>query len=382
MKKLMFLMLLWAGIAAAQNTPTIGVLPDSGPNLPATCVVGQIYFKTTTTVGLNQCLTANTWTAVGGGGGSGTVSANSGSAGANAYYPSAGGSTTVSPNTGLTLDAVGNSTLAQGSISSSTPFMTHTVTWNAGGVAFTNWLSTITCTAAATASIAFGVGVSGTDLQVKYGGANCATPQLVVGAGTSSITAISLSSLAGNSGPYWANSAGSWVWEGGANTDTFGINASSGRRFVGVSNALMGFSSSSTSLNSANMSMDTNASRNAAGVWAFGDSTSANSNARLKAAGYMSGGTTFTGNNGCTESSLTGGATAGKFSVASTSCTIVITMGNSATAPNGWDCHAIDLTTLADVTNPHQTATTTTTVTIVTGTVVSGDVIQFSCIGY
>jgi hypothetical protein len=57
-------------------------------------------------------------------------------------------------------------------------------------------------------------------------------------------------------------------------------------------------------------------------------------------------------------------------------------MGNSATAPNGWSCTAIDLTTSGDVTNPHQTATAATTATFASGTIVAGDVIQFSCIGY
>ena|SRR5580765_1222294 len=60
-------------VSAWQNTPTLGVLPDSGPTLPATCVVGQLYFKTTATTGLNQCATANTWTALSTGAGTGTV---------------------------------------------------------------------------------------------------------------------------------------------------------------------------------------------------------------------------------------------------------------------------------------------------------------------
>jgi hypothetical protein len=90
-----------APLTAWQNTPTLGVLPDSGPNLPATCVVGQIYFKTASTVGLNQCLIANTWTAVPTSAG-GTVSANNGSAGAIANYAAAGGSTTVGPDSLLT----------------------------------------------------------------------------------------------------------------------------------------------------------------------------------------------------------------------------------------------------------------------------------------
>jgi hypothetical protein len=103
----------------------------------------------------------------------------------------------------------------------------------------------------------------------------------------------------------------------------------------------------------------------------------------MAASSFQSRGTTFTSSGGCTEGTLVGGATAGKFTTSgSTSCTTIITMGNSATAPTGWDCHAIDLTTIGDVTNPHQTASTTTTATIATGTIVANDVIQFSCIGY
>lgn len=73
MKRILILVIFLCRLAFSQNTPTIGMLPDSGPNLPATCVVGQLYFKTTTTTGLNQCATANTWTAFSSGGGSGTV---------------------------------------------------------------------------------------------------------------------------------------------------------------------------------------------------------------------------------------------------------------------------------------------------------------------
>jgi hypothetical protein len=128
---------------------------------------------------------------------------------------------------------------------------------------------------------------------------------------------------------------------------------------------------------------DTGLSRVAADVVGVGNSAQGDTTGKVKAAGYMSVGTTFTSSGGCTEGTLVGGATAGKFTTSgSTGCTTVITMGNSATAPNGWSCTAIDLTTVGDVTNPHQTATTTTTATIATGTIVTSDVIQFSCIGY
>ncbi len=69
MKQLLATLILLSGLAWAQNTPTIGNLPDNGPALPATCTVGQIYFKTTTTTSLNACLSANTWTSLGSGGG-------------------------------------------------------------------------------------------------------------------------------------------------------------------------------------------------------------------------------------------------------------------------------------------------------------------------
>jgi hypothetical protein len=103
---------------------------------------------------------------------------------------------------------------------------------------------------------------------------------------------------------------------------------------------------------------------------------------QFKGEGFIVTTPKFTTNNGCTDSATSGGATAGTFTVTSVSCTEIITMGGALTAPHGWSCTAIDLTTLADVTNPHQTATSTTTATIVTGTIVSGDKIQFSCIGY
>jgi hypothetical protein len=126
---------------------------------------------------------------------------------------------------------------------------------------------------------------------------------------------------------------------------------------------------------------DTFINRSAPGVLQFGAAVHT-STAKLKASAYMSVGTKFTTNNGCTDSATAGGATAGTFTVGSTSCTEIITMGDTATSPNGWSCTVVDITTLADVTNPHQTTSSTTTATIVTGTVVSGDKIQFSCIGY
>lgn len=128
---------------------------------------------------------------------------------------------------------------------------------------------------------------------------------------------------------------------------------------------------------------DVGLSRSAAAVWAMGNGTGGDTTGKLKAAGYMSVGTTFTSNAGCGDTTLTGGATAGKYtSVTAGTCTTVITMGNSATAPNGWSCTATDLTTIADVGNIHQSGTSATTASLNETTVAANDVIQFSCVGY
>lgn len=263
-------------------------------------------------------------------------------------------------------------TATQGTITTSHPLVTHTATWNAAGVAFTNWLSNITCTAAATASIAAGFGTAGTQWQFKYGAANCASPQFLSPDGATAAPAYSFSGIT-NSGLY---RSGNNLILTAAGNDTFGITNTSqvGVRALGV----YAWSSTTTPAGS----LDTGISRSAAGVIAFGASAQGTTTSKLKASGYMSVGTKFTTDNGCTDSATAGGATAGTFTVGSTSCTEVITMGDSATAPNGWSCTVVDITTLADVTNPHQTTSSTTTATIVTGTVVSGDKIQFSCIGY
>lgn len=117
----------------------------------------------------------------------------------------------------------------------------------------------------------------------------------------------------------------------------------------------------------------------------IGNGTAADTSGLVKAAAFESAGTKFTTNGGCGETSgtTTGGAAAGKYTTSgSTSCTSIITFGSSVAATTGWDCHALDLTTVGDVTNPHQLSSTTTTASIASGTIVSGDVIQFSCHPY
>jgi hypothetical protein len=97
--------------------------------------------------------------------------------------------------------------------------------------------------------------------------------------------------------------------------------------------------------------------------------------------GLIGNGTKFT-ITGCSADTTVGAATVGKFTSRTTgTCTVVITMNGATglTAPTGWDCHANDLTTPANLID--MSASTTTTATI-TGTTVTGDVVSFSCTGY
>jgi hypothetical protein len=81
---------------------------------------------------------------------------------------------------------------------------------------------------------------------------------------------------------------------------------------------------------------------------------------------------------GCgTVTSQLGNGFSGSFNAASGTCTVVITPGE--TAINGFRCSAADITTPADTFT--QTAKSTTTCTL-TGTVTSGDLIQFSAAAY
>lgn len=144
-----------------------------------------------------------------------------------------------------------------------------------------------------------------------------------------------------------------------------------------ISGGLFGWTTSATD---ATGSVDTSISRSAADVLAVGNTSGTpDTSGKVKAAGYMSVGTTFTSGGGCTESTLVGGATAGKFASGTTgSCATTITMGNSASAPNGWICNVADISTaIAGVTS----ASTQTTATI-SVTTTSGNTVAFSCMGY
>lgn len=96
--------------------------------------------------------------------------------------------------------------------------------------------------------------------------------------------------------------------------------------------------------------------------------------------GIISNGTKFT-TSGCSVSATAGGATAGTFTSGTTgACTVVVTMNGATglTAPTGWSCWSADNTTGNLY---RQTASSTTTATF-SGTTVSGDVVDFGCMGY
>jgi hypothetical protein len=125
---------------------------------------------------------------------------------------------------------------------------------------------------------------------------------------------------------------------------------------------------------------DTSISRNGWGIIGFGSGgTSNDTTGKITAAGIIIGGGLY-GISGCSTSGHNGGATGGYYTSGTNgTCTVTITMGNSAAGNAGWNCFATDRTTNTNVIS--ETSTTTTTVTL-SGTTATGDVIGFSCTGY
>lgn len=124
---------------------------------------------------------------------------------------------------------------------------------------------------------------------------------------------------------------------------------------------------------------DTGFSRCAAGVACFGSGAQGSTAGAVESGYFIFAATKFT-ISGCSATTTLGGAAGGSFvSGTSGSCTVVITINGAtgATAPNGWVCTANDLTTPADAMK--QTSASTTTTVTLTGTTVSGDVINFGC---
>jgi hypothetical protein len=100
--------------------------------------------------------------------------------------------------------------------------------------------------------------------------------------------------------------------------------------------------------------------------------------------GNQSIGTKFT-TSGCSVSSTTGGATAGKMTLGASTCSVTITMNGATgiTAVNGWSCRANDQTTAAGNTGLYFSGSNTTTATLVVpATAGSTDVIDFACTAF
>jgi hypothetical protein len=286
------------------------------------------------------------------GSGNGTVGANNGSAGAVATYAAAGGSTTVGP--------------------SAVTYVSPTLTVP-------------------------GAGVNG---QLGLGGSTSGTFTITAPpvAGTSTNPATLSNVLAGPngacvSGPtYGFSTSGAYGIAFSTNNSnelllcstggaTVGYALSAGNGFTVASNwNIMWASTTDASANG--ITIDTALNRVAANIVGVGTTNGASTAGSVAAASFQSRGTTFTAS-GCGNTTLVGGATAGKYtSVTAGSCTVTITMGNSATAPNGWVCDAHDLTTVADANNVTMGSSTTTTANLVEGTVAASDVISFKCTGY
>lgn len=168
---------------------------------------------------------------------------------------------------------------------------------------------------------------------------------------------------------FWSQNSAGYVSGGGAGGASLGYYANA---LQFASNWQIYWSSNSA----ANGPQDIGISRTGPGVAQINSGT-ANVYRGLELSYIQSRGTTFTAS-GCSTSSLVGGATAGRFASGTTgTCTVTVTMGNSATATNSWSCFASNRTTANQF---RQTAATATTATF-EGTTVSGDVISFGCIG-
>ncbi len=135
----------------------------------------------------------------------------------------------------------------------------------------------------------------------------------------------------------------------------------------------------SSSASSNNVNPDVTIGRLSADIFRVGNAT-VTTGGKIAAAALLSEGTKFTAV-GCSNGTTVGGASAGKFTLGANTCTVAITMGNTATAPAGWSCSAKDET--APTVLIGQTASTTTTATLnIPAGAGATDVINFHCIGY
>lgn len=324
MRKLLILALCLSPVfatAQSYNFNIGGLQYSSGPAVPGACSPdGRQFFKNTTTKSWSTCI-------------GGVYAANAGG------LPT--GLTYAAPT--FTISSAGNGSAVLA------------LSGNTSGVS--------TCTASAIAGVATNPVTCSNIFMVTSAGGTTAP---VYAMGTS------------NTGIY-SNAAGQ------VNFSANGTNAAvfSSSAFV-LNSALNGFGLIFGSATPGSAAGDLNMNRLGAAIAGFGNGGTGDTTAKLKASAYISVGTKFTTNAGCGESAgtIAGGGSTGKITTAgSTSCTTIVTLGDSATAPNGWACFAHDLTTSADYNNPH-VSSNATTATIVTGTIVAGDVIELSCHGY
>lgn len=114
------------------------------------------------------------------------------------------------------------------------------------------------------------------------------------------------------------------------------------------------------------------------GAFANIDGASAAFNSNVQAAYFINhSGATLPSISGCSADTQSGGPSAGLFVSRTTgACTVTITFGNTAFV--GWGC-AVNNQTTANL--MRQSATTQTTA-VVSGTTVTGDTINFSCVAF
>lgn len=83
---------------------------------------------------------------------------------------------------------------------------------------------------------------------------------------------------------------------------------------------------------------------------------------------------------GSTVGAVVGGPQAGTIAVTTGNASSVVTITFPSAAPTGWVCNVQDVTTSAD--SPKPASTTATTWVSSSATLVTADVLQYSCTGY
>ncbi len=249
-------------IQAQSQTYVSGQLITAGGSLPGTCNVGEVYLKNTATIGIYYCSASNTWTLA--------------------------GSVATAPLTGT-----------GATVTTSTPLISLTQTWNNGSIDFTGIIENITQTANATGSRFMSFQRNGTE-QIGFG-TNLGVGGSV-GIGTQvngvAINIISPSGAAADiimqsgvdNNAWWLRNLGSKFAIYQANTGNYLLSLTASR-FAFSSTQIFGWSSNSNS----ETASDTGLARNAAGIVEVNNGT-AGTLAALKALTY----------NGLTLSTTTG----------------------------------------------------------------------------